>query len=51
MKDYSDIGLNNRLRSESNVASRKSEYRTALEDSIKQEPTPYLHRTALSQRG
>ena len=51
MKDYSDIGLDNKLRAKTSISNRPTEYRTALEDNIKQEPTPYLHRTALSQRG
>lgn len=51
MKDYSNLGLNKRLKKEDSIAGRPSEFQNALAVSINQEPTPYLHRTAISQRG
>ena len=50
-KDYSDIGLSNRLLPVNSLAGKQSQFKTALEDNMAVEPTPYLHRTAISQRG
>ena len=51
MKDYSDIGLTDKLKPVNSIAGQESKFQNALAVSINQEHTPYLHRTALSQRG
>ena len=48
MKDYSKLGYGPRMiKTDSRVGTR--DYTTALEDSMRQEPTPYLHETAISK--
>lgn len=51
MKDYSDIGLNDNLKPINSVAGKPSNFTSALSVSINQEPTPYLHRTSVLNRG
>lgn len=48
MKDYSDLGLTNRLRKDT---IKPREFTSVLEDSIQRESSPYLPRTSVSNRG
>src|SRR3990167_5291113 len=49
MKDYTSLGLDNRLRAKTSITNRPSEFQTALEHSLAVEETPYLNRTAISK--
>jgi hypothetical protein len=51
MKDYKDIGFTNRLRPENSISGRPSSFETALTSAINREPSPYLNRTSISNRG
>lgn len=51
MKDYSNLGLNSKLRPSNGLSGKDNQYRSALEDNMHQEPTPLLHRTVVSNRG
>lgn len=50
-RDYSDIGLDVRLKPINGIAGRPNEFQNALAVSINQESTPYLHRTSVLNRG
>src|SRR3990167_1072123 len=45
--DYSSINLNTQLRR--GIAGEERKYISALKDNIQTEPTPYVHRTAISK--
>lgn len=49
MKDYTSIGLDNRLRSKTSISNRPSNFTSALKDDLDVEETPYLGRTAISK--
>ena len=49
MKSYEDIGLTNRLKPANSIAGQESKFQNALAVDLNQEPTPYLHRTAISR--
>ena len=48
MHDYSNLGFGRNMVKMSSKAGTR-DYTNALEDNIKQEPTPYLHETAISK--
>lgn len=51
MKDYSKLGLDEKLKPINGIASRPSKFITALQTNINQESSPYLNRTAVQNRG
>ena len=51
MTDYSSLGLDKNLRSNSSLTNGTNNYQTALEYNLAVEPTPYLHRTSVLNRG
>ena len=51
MKDYSDLGLTDKLKPINSIAGEESKFQNALAVNLDQEHTPYLHRTSVLNRG